>query len=309
MLFRSRAGETYIELQLELADGGVPGNTAIREVRQELIEAVGHYGPEVMETIASLVERHGDEAVQFIQRHGDEGIAFLAAFQDDAFALAALHGPDVVSAFARYGDEGVAVVEDFGVDFVRRSERLGADPTDILARPPSEGQTLEGWLLGIADPSNPVNRPLVFNLSDDTIQAVAETSVHNPESPLFAIGFSSRVELPYDEFAIQHGTAFFASPSLTYDRFVNSDALGDFWQVNARAIEEAMAERKIFVLNVPFEAATEAMSSSTLSEVTLILKGDYVRRTVGGRDLLVPVELVDEYLSIVHTASPSLLTP
>jgi hypothetical protein len=305
-----RAGETYIELQLELADGGAPGNTAIRELQQELGEAVGRYGPEVLDPVAALVRRHGDEALQFIQRHGDEGMAFLARYQDDAFALAALHGPEVVSAFGRYGDDGVSVVEEFGSDFLRRSEKLGVDPTEVLTRPPSEGQTLEGWLLGIADRENPVNRSLAFHLSDDTIQAVAETSVHNPDSPLFAVGFSQGAGvIPYDSFGERFDTSYFRAPDGTYQRFADSGALGDFWQINARAIEQAMADRKIFVLNVPFEDAASAARSSTLAELSLILTGDYVRKTVAGYDFLVPVELADTYLSIVEQISPTLLTP
>ena len=61
--------------------------------------------------------------------------------------------------------------------------------------------------------------------------------------------------------------------------------------------------------NAPFEDATAAMRSSTLAEVTLVLRGDYVRRSADGLDFLVPVELADSYLSILEVASPGLIAP
>jgi hypothetical protein len=308
------AADTAFELSLERADGGVPGNTVASELGDtiatygdEALELVQIYGPEA----AGLAARYGNEGIEFIERHGEAGLAFLAGHGDDAFALVALHGDDVVAAFARYGDEGVAVVEDYGVDFVRRSEKLGVDPTEVLNRPPGEEQTLEGWLLGISARESPVNQPLVFNLSEDTISAVAETSVHNLDSPLFAIGFGGGegVDVPYGEFAKRHNMGQFAAQDQVWRQFAEAGAYGDFWQVNSGAIELAMMDRKIFVLNVPYREAVSKTGRYTLPEIRLIESGNYLRRTVGGYDFLVPAELVDDYMNIVQSVSPNLLAP
>jgi hypothetical protein len=305
-----RAPETALELQLEYMDGGVPGNTAIRRLEGEVSEAGSRHAEEVLDAAAGVVNRYGDDAVRLIEIHGNTAIEFFAAHEDEAFSLLSHHGEDIVAAFGRYGDEGISVAEQYGLPFVRRSEQLGIDPTSILRTPPTSAQTPEGWLLGVADGSNPVNQPLRLNLSAETIDAVAETSVHNPDSVLFSIGFGGRPGVvPYDEVGRRHGIGYFGATDETWDRFVSFDAMGDFWQVNSRAIEIAMAERKIFVLNVPYDVASDATDSFTSAELRLIETGDYELRTVGDVDILVPNELLDSYLAIVRRASPDLFGP
>jgi VIT1/CCC1 family predicted Fe2+/Mn2+ transporter len=49
-----RAGETAIELQFELMDGGVPGNTFAREAGEEIPEIVARFGDEGAERLATL---------------------------------------------------------------------------------------------------------------------------------------------------------------------------------------------------------------------------------------------------------------
>jgi len=83
-----RAGETYIELQLELADGGVPGNTAVREIGQETLELLG---------------QHTDEATQFLARYADDGIDLVDEF-----------GTEILAVFEDFGDEGVEVAKRYG---------------------------------------------------------------------------------------------------------------------------------------------------------------------------------------------------
>ena len=298
-----------MELQLEMTDGGVPGNRVLRELGDVAEEAIGRVALSADETaeFTAWISQHHDEARDFIAQFGDEGAAFLARYRDDAVALAALHGPDVVTAFARHGDEGVAVVEDYGVDFVRRSEKLGVDPTEVLNRPPAEGQTLEGWLLGITNRASAVNQPLKFGLSDEAIQAVADGSIHNNESALFVIGFGKGAEIPYDEFARQHGLGYFATNHEAFDMFDRADAWGDFWEIDAAAMERVINDRKIIVLNTSYNEARQATSRLTAAEIRFIERGNYVLATAGSRDFLVPTELLDSYLSIIENLAPELL--
>ena len=213
----------------------------------------------------------------------------------------------MVGAFARYGDEGVEVLKEFGPDFVARSERLGVDPTEILVRPPADGQSLEGWLLGITNPRSAVNLPPKLGLSDDAIDAVAEASVRNRDSSLFVIGFSSGPGVPYDDLARKHDLGYFATSDETYALFQGSNAWGDFWQVDAAAMELVMEERKIFVLSTRYNSAIQATNRLTAAEIRLIEKGGYALASAGGVDFLVPVELADSYLSIVERVAPGLL--
>jgi hypothetical protein len=78
------AGKTALELQLEYMEGGAPGNTAIRELSEDVAE--------IMAT------------------HGDEGAEFLARFGDDASELVETHGDHILNVFEHYGDEAVSLV-------------------------------------------------------------------------------------------------------------------------------------------------------------------------------------------------------
>jgi hypothetical protein len=176
---------------------------------------------------------------------------------------------------------------------------------------PAAAPTLEGWLLGISRAESPVNQPLTLGLSEEAISAVAEAGIHNPDSPLFAIGFSSGpgVSQPYTQFGAQHGMGYFAVDDDVWQVFDAAEAQGDFWQINSQAIEEAVTQRRIFVLNVPYARVESATRSFSLPEIRLIEMGGYVGRNIGGHDILVPIELLDSYQSIIATVAPDLLAP
>jgi hypothetical protein len=67
-----RAAETALELQLEYMDGGLPGNTAIRElgdVGQDALSSVANYGDEAAE-VATVLQRHSDDVLDVL----DDGV-------------------------------------------------------------------------------------------------------------------------------------------------------------------------------------------------------------------------------------------
>ena len=63
------------------------------------------------------------------------------------------------------------------------------------------------------------------------------------------------------------------------------------------------------MLNVSLREASLASRSSTLAELNLTEANDYVARTVDGHDVLIPVELLDRYLSLIESAAPGLPIP
>ena len=94
-----RAGETYIELRLELEDGGVPGNTAIRElsdVGEEALEAFARFGDEGA-AMAEVVAERSDEVVEIL----NDGVVVVRPdkareFAEDLFSdLRALNRGDI----------------------------------------------------------------------------------------------------------------------------------------------------------------------------------------------------------------------
>jgi hypothetical protein len=94
-----RAQQTALELRLETMDGGLPGNTAIRQLRdigEEAAEALARYGDEGA-AIAAVVGERSDDVLGVL----DEGIVYVRPADAQDFAedllsnIRALQGGDV----------------------------------------------------------------------------------------------------------------------------------------------------------------------------------------------------------------------
>ena len=288
------AADTALELQMEQMDGGMPGNSILKEVGEETLEKVAKYGDEAL----SLVTRYGADAAEIIATYGDDGIAILMKYGDDAIDLV-----------ARYKDDSFK--------FVKRAEKLGVNPTDVLDDPPLSGQTLEGWLLGIDDTNNPVNMPLKLNLSDAEIDQLRKESIQNPDSKLFSIGYGKDAKIPFDKMASNFGDdykmGFLGMPDSKWTKYGETGAYGDFWEVNSDVVEWGIEQRKIFVLNVDYDLATDATNPSstrrfTYAELKLIERpvNNYTLVNNGEYSFFVPNELLDTYEDFLP---PELLIP
>lgn len=276
------ASETALELQMEHLDGGMPGNAIAKEITDEVNEWARIYG---------------DDVVDFVRLYGK-----------DAVDVIRLHKDDAVKIIRDYGKNGIKLLKTYSnnaVDFVKRSERLGINPTNILDNPPLPGQTLEGWMLGIDNPENPVNMQLKLNLMDNEITQLKKESIQNPNSRLFSIGYGKDAPIPFNKFAEHFGDdykmSFLGVSDTNWQRFDNAKAYGDFWKFNSDAIEWGIEERKIFILNVPYDLATNPSPSSTkrfsLAEIRLIEMpaNSYTRIEKGEYSFFVPNELLDSY--------------
>ncbi|MBN2118143.1 MAG: hypothetical protein JW730_16320 [Anaerolineales bacterium] len=270
---QAAAAETALELQMERMDGGMPGNSIAKELGEETLEKVAKYGDEAL----SLVMLYGDDAAEIIAKYGDDGVAVLQKYGDDAVDL-----------ITRYKDDTF--------DFVKRAEKLGVNPTDILDNPPLPGQTLEGWLLKIDDPRNPVNLPSTLDLSDAKIRELWEGAINNPESDEYVIGyFGGDNVIPYNKLANDRNATFFSMEESVYRDTGFKKDTGDFWNVNREAIMYGVDERKTFVLNVKLDRVLSNPEKTTYAEVQLILHpgNNYVVIEGDEYDMLVPAELLN----------------
>ena len=66
------AADTLLEIQLEQADGGIPGNTTIREITENITTLFGKHGDESLK-LAEAFAHHGDEIAEI----GENGIIRL----------------------------------------------------------------------------------------------------------------------------------------------------------------------------------------------------------------------------------------
>ena len=81
----------------------------------------------------------------------------------------------------KYGDEMVA-------RFLPLCEKYGINPYDVLTRPPSEGQSLIGWVLGIENPLNPVNHSLVnLKVTKAELDNILTQSIQRPDSKVVVL--------------------------------------------------------------------------------------------------------------------------
>ena len=63
------AADTALELQLEYLDGGMPGNTVVKEMGNELQKL----GPDAV----GIAERYGDDAIPLLLKYGDDAVDLL----------------------------------------------------------------------------------------------------------------------------------------------------------------------------------------------------------------------------------------
>jgi len=64
------ASQTALDLQMEYLDGGMPGNSVAREIKQEALD---------------VIESHSDEAAELIGTYGDDAIRLIELYKDDTF--------------------------------------------------------------------------------------------------------------------------------------------------------------------------------------------------------------------------------
>src|SRR5262249_11818130 len=136
-------------------------------------------------------------------------------------------------------------------NFLRSCEKHDINPNDLEIRPLAEGQSLTGWVLGIENPSNPVNKPLVdLDLTDAELDNIRITSTNNPDSKIVVLGYGKSPSgepgfKPYYTLADEVKGCGLSLPKQAFEPF--TDAPANFWtDINAPFLESAIAERKIF---------------------------------------------------------------
>gem|GEM_PF-1894725 len=193
----------------------------------------------------------------------------------------------------QYGDEMVA-------RFLPLCEKYGINPYDVLTRPPSEGQSLIGWVLGIENPLNPVNHSLVnLNLKKPELDNILTQSIQRPDSKVVVLGYGGGNAKPYYTLSDEIEGCHISLSAETWAPFENARA--NFWaDINAPFLEKAIEDRKIFAFNVNKSTIVDPLNAGrfSLAELKLIElpSNNYVRVEFEQYDLFVPQELQGSYL-------------
>jgi len=192
----------------------------------------------------------------------------------------------------QHGDEMAGI-------FLPLCEKYGINPHDILTRPPTEGQSLIGWVLGIEDPVSPVNHPLVsLNLTPADLDNILLQSIKRPDSNIVVLGYGKGVPKPYYTLSDEIEGCHLSLSSNTWSPFENAKA--NFWtRINTPFIENAIENRKMFLFNINYDEIVDPVNVDrfSLPELRLIEMetNNYVSVPVGDYTAYVPIELLDTY--------------
>jgi hypothetical protein len=94
------AADTAVELETEHLDGGMPGNSVVKELDKELAEL-------------------SDDALYLIEQHSDDILPLLLKYQDDAVDIINAYGDEGIAILQKYGDEAVELVKNYGTPAVK----------------------------------------------------------------------------------------------------------------------------------------------------------------------------------------------
>jgi hypothetical protein len=126
---QENAAQTMIELQLETADGGIPGNSLALEAGEQLSK--------LGSDAAELVTRYGDDAIPLLLKYGDDAIDIIGAYEDEGVAILQFHGADAVRLVKEYGTSAVNVLK--AVDVKSAQTLLTTLDDDVLDYTISQG--------------------------------------------------------------------------------------------------------------------------------------------------------------------------
>lgn len=210
------------------------------------------------------------------------------------------------------GLELSSLVDIYGEEMMARilwlCKKADISPYEIATRPIAEGQSADGWILGIESKENPVNHPRVkLNFTEAEIKNLLKESIVNPDSNVVVLGYGADSAKPYFILGEEITGSYLSLTPETWMPFENARAT--FWtDLNMPFVEMAIENRKIFIFNVEYDVITDPANVRrfSLPELRLIEleKNNYVRVKVGEYDAFIPSELLDTYEQYLH---PSLL--
>jgi len=294
------AGKTILEKvaeKLAKVAGEEVVETVVKDVSEEIVEDVTKEVAE--QTVKQTLKEAGEElfeaaaeSLQTTETILGEPEETLA--ENETSEQVNDEIPQLINSLTeQYGEETVET-------FLPLCEKYNVNLADLLTNPPSEGQSPIGWVLGIENPANPVNQPLLnLNLSADDIKNILTQSTHNPDSNVVVLGYGKGADTPYYKLGEEIQGSYLSLPDEAWAPF--EDAPANFWtDVNKPFLEQSIDERKILLFNINKTTITDPLNAGrfSLPELKLIElpSNNYVRVELEHYELFVPQELQETYL-------------
>jgi hypothetical protein len=126
-----------MQWEMEQMDGDMPGNTAYKEAKEELID-LGEDGAYIAEKYGKdaipLLLKYREDAVEIIGAYGEEGIALLQNYGDDAVRLIGKYGTPAVKTLAAVEPEAAEILlKSLDEDVLAYAAQQGDDAMAALA--------------------------------------------------------------------------------------------------------------------------------------------------------------------------------
>lgn len=276
------AEETTEEI-VEIAAKETLGEAAEKTLKESADEISSKVAAETLEAAIEKALKN-ELAEKTIKEAADETVSQVTKNAAEAVTATATQNvsEDIIenvveNVIKQVDDELISTLtEKYGADqvekFLPACERYGIDPYDVLTNPPSEGQSLVGWVLGISDPKNPVNFDLAkMDLPQSELDRILKDCVVRPESDVVVLGYGKGCNIPYYELSNKIEACNISLSATDWAPF--DQARANFWtDINAPFIEKAVDERKVFLFNINYDVITDIdnVERFSLPELRLI---------------------------------------
>ncbi len=270
----------------------------IKEVREEVAEKISEEAAEkaTKKVTNEAATKVTEDAVATISSVSIDKVSTVTAediVQETLEQASEEAAQLIISLRKQYGDEMVDT-------FLPFCENYGINPYDVLTRPPAEGQSLVGWGLGIENPLNPANHPLVnLNLTKEELNNILEKSTVRPDSKVVVLGYGKGSTKPYYILSDEVEGCHLSLSDEAWSPF--DEARANFLvDINIPFIEKGIEDRKIFLFNINKNTVIDPLNAArfSLPELRLIElpSNNYMRFELEQYELFVPQELEESYL-------------
>ena len=259
---QDEAAEIALEIHTELMDGGMPGNSVFKEMREQITDLnknalplIKKYGDAVIPLLAKhgdeglgLLQKHGDAAFELLHRDGlyqiniDEAKKLLDDLDKDALDYAFQQGPDAVAALSRWSAEELHL---HGLELAQRAKK----DAEVLA------DVKELFRLGTIDPDKLTTEQKAL------IEAIAANSTQLPDADRAVLGKWVDISSGFVETAQETGSLHYNPHPEMWNMLsglgkANQEEVA--WLINQQVVQKGIKDK------LPFEYTLNGIATKNI---------------------------------------------
>lgn len=277
------AVDTAFEIHSEHMDGGMPGNSLSKELREQLAELgqdavnlVRKHGTEIV----PLLAKYGDDGLEIIQKYGDDGVALLKKYGDDATDLlktvdlksaekllgtldsdvldyAKQQGPDALTALSHWSEKDL---KEHGIELALRAKKDAEVLADVKK-------------LAISGPIDPKH---LTQEQQTLINAIAANSTHYAKEGQVVLGKWVDISNGFVEQARDTGSVHYNPHPDMWDMFgeLGAENQGQVaWLINKQVVQTGINK------GLPFEYTLKGIPDDNLDNELAAVRAIFSGKT------------------------------